>query len=76
MHGVAVPFSATAVAFTPKQKGIEIELRPGRAIGWTEKSYPFPEDTAPAGGLEPLLLPWSSQKARTYTFKGTAFEQR
>ncbi len=65
-----------AVAFTPKQKGIEIELRPGRAIGWTEKSYPFPEDTAPAGGLEPLLLPWSSQKARTYTFKGTAFEQR
>lgn len=65
-----------AVSFTPKEKGVGIELRPGRALGWSEKDYPFPEDTAPAGGLEPLLLPWTSQKARTYTFTGSAYERR
>jgi hypothetical protein len=48
-----------AVAFTPARRGFDIELRPLRAIGWTEQSYPFPPDTTTAGGLEPLLLPWA-----------------
>ncbi len=53
------------VTFAPGEKGAtRIELGPGRAIGWTEKTYPFPEDTTTAGGLEPLLLPWSSGTRR------------
>jgi hypothetical protein len=63
-----------AVAFAPGDKGTtRIELRPGRAIGWTEKTYPFPEDTTTAGGLEPLLLPWSTAGARRYKFDGRAY---
>ncbi len=65
-----------ALGFKPGPRGVAIELRPGRAVGWSERSYPFPEDTAPAGGLEPLLLPWGTQKARSYAFTGTAYERR
>jgi hypothetical protein len=49
-----------------------IELRPSRAIGWTEQTYPFPPDTTAAGGLEPLLLPWTQEK-RSYRFDGSTF---
>jgi len=49
-----------------------IELRPSRAVGWTEETYPFPPDTTAAGGLEPLLLPWSGEK-RSYRFDGSTF---
>jgi hypothetical protein len=49
-----------------------IELRPSRAIGWTEQTYPFPPDTTTAGGLEPLLLPWTRDK-RSYRFDGSTF---
>ncbi len=65
-----------AVAFIPGDKGVRIELRPGRAIGWTEKSYPFPPDTTAAGGLEPLLLPWSGSSPRKYAFDGSQFAGR
>jgi hypothetical protein len=61
------------VAFAPGTKGTLIELRPGRAQGWSEKTYPFPEDTTTAGGLEPLLLPWSSASHRRYAWNGSAF---
>ncbi|HEX6273739.1 MAG TPA: sugar-binding protein [Polyangiaceae bacterium] len=63
-----------SVAFVPADKGaLRIELRPGKAVGWTEKTYPFPEDTTTAGGLEPLLLPWSETSTRAYKWSGTAF---
>lgn len=52
---------------------VRIELRPGRALGWTERTYPFPVDTAPAGGLEPLLLPWATGARRRYAWDGSAF---
>jgi hypothetical protein len=61
-----------AVAFTPVRRGFDIELRPARAVGWTEQSYPFPIDTTSAGGLEPLLLPWSGG-SRKYHYDGKAF---
>jgi hypothetical protein len=62
-----------AVAFEPAKRGVDIELRPARALGWTEKSYPFPPDTTTAGGLEPLLLPWGVASKRTYHFNGSAY---
>jgi hypothetical protein len=52
---------------------VRIELRPGKAVGWTEKTYPFPEDTTAAGGLEPLLLPWSETSSRGYRWSGSGF---
>jgi hypothetical protein len=62
-----------AVSFRPSPKGgLNIELSPGRATGWDEKSYPFPPETGPQGGLEPLVLPWGTPK-RVYAFSGSAF---
>jgi hypothetical protein len=62
-----------AVALEPAKRGLGIELRPGRAVGWTEKNYPFPPDNTAAGGLEPLLLPWGDVKKRRYRFDGSAY---
>jgi hypothetical protein len=62
-----------AVAFEPGKRGLDIELRPSRAVGWTEKSYPFPPDSTTAGGLEPLLLPWGGGEARHYRFDGNGY---
>ena len=67
---------AGAVAFTPRGSGVDIVLRPARAIGWSERTYPFPEDLHPAGGVEPLLLPWGTQRSRSYTFRDAAYELR
>ncbi|HYP89714.1 MAG TPA: hypothetical protein VEQ59_16215, partial [Polyangiaceae bacterium] len=61
-----------AVSFTPASRGFDIELRPSRAVGWTEQSYPFPPDTTTAGGLEPLLLPWTGG-SRKYQYNGKSF---
>lgn len=64
------------VRFTPVGTGVEIELLPGRAVGWTQKTYPFPEDKTPYGGLEPLLLPWTEMQPRRYTYQGAEFKQK
>lgn len=65
----------SAVAFMRAGQGLSIELRPLRAIGWTKNTYPFPEDLHPAGGLEPLLLPWGSLGSRKYVFNGSEYLQ-
>ncbi len=62
-----------AIAFEPGKRGLDIELRPARALGWTEQSYPFPADTTTAGGLEPLLLPWGDAAKRSYRYNGTSY---
>lgn len=65
-----------SVRFVPATAGaVRIELHPGRAVGWTEQTYPFPEDRGPYGGLEPLLLPWTEQAPRTYSYSGGKFVQ-
>jgi len=55
----------SAFQFLPAKsggKGIDIELRPGKATGWTEKSYPWPNEQP--GPVEPLVLPWSRTSTR------------
>jgi hypothetical protein len=52
---------------------MDIELRPGRAVGFTEKSYPFGQDRTASGGLEPLLLPWGGEPPARYHWNGAAF---
>ncbi len=47
--------------------GSEIELAAGKAVDWTEKTYPFNQDPSAVGGIEPLILPWSSARARFAT---------
>ncbi len=64
------------VAFLPKRPGVRIEVVPLRALGWNQDTYPFPEDVHPAGGLQPLLLPWGKVNSREYTFNGEAFVTR
>lgn len=63
-----------AVSFMPGAPGGGvIELRAGSASGWSEKTYPWPEDTGPTGGIEPLLLPWSGTRPQRYAWKNGAF---
>jgi hypothetical protein len=62
------------VSFVPVADAIKIDLHPGRSVGWTQKSYPFPEDTQPYGGLEPLLLPWTDMGSRSYIYRSGGYE--
>ncbi|HEX2735119.1 MAG TPA: hypothetical protein VHM70_26115 [Polyangiaceae bacterium] len=61
------------VRFVPSGHGLDIELLPGRAVGWTEQTYPFPEDKSPYGGLQTLALPWSGSAPRRYVYRGSEF---
>jgi len=61
------------VRFVPKGRALAVELSAGRAIGWTDKTYPFPIDKYPYGGLEPLLVPWGDVKSKRYRFDGSAY---
>ncbi len=50
-----------------------IELKPGRASGYDEKSYPWKQKESPEGGFEPLLLPWGGIDRVRLTFDGKEF---
>lgn len=52
---------------------VGIELAPGRAVEWTEQTYPFNQDKRPVGGFEPLLLPWGGAQPVRYLWNGTSF---
>jgi hypothetical protein len=61
------------VRFVPKGRLTDLELAPGRAVGWTEKTYPFPVDRSPYGGLEPLLVPWGDVSVKRYHYDGSVY---
>jgi hypothetical protein len=64
------------VQFVPRAGGhaFDIVAAPGRATGgWTEKTYPWAEQTPGAGSLEPLVLPWSSRRMQRYSWNGSQF---
>ncbi len=63
------------VQFVPSRsgKGFDVDVRPGRAVGWTRGSYPWPQDSAGTGSLEPLLLPWGPVTDVRYAWDGSRF---
>ncbi len=61
------------LSFVASGKNFDIELGPGKFIGWTDKTYPFNQDISAVGGYEPLILPWSGSKAVKYKWNGTSF---
>jgi hypothetical protein len=63
------------VQFVPAAggKSFDILASPGRAAGWTEKTYPWAQDTPGNGNLEPLLLPWGGTTSVRYAWNGTQF---
>ena len=62
------------VQFVPSKsgKGFDVDVRPGVARGWSEKTYPWPQDK-PGGSIEPLLLPWGGISSLRYAWNGTQF---
>jgi len=63
------------MALRPAARGWDIVALPGRAVGWNERTYPFPQDEGQSGGLEPLILPWARGQHR-YSFSGTTYAPR
>ena len=62
------------IQFVPakKGKGFDILVSPGKAVGWTKDTYPWPQDK-PGGPIEPLLLPWGGVSSVRYAWNGAAF---
>jgi hypothetical protein len=72
-RGISDKWVLSGVRLMPKDAGTQIELTAGRAVGFTAKTYPFPDETEASGGVEPVVLPWSRQRSRTYRFNGERF---
>jgi len=65
------------VQFIPAVSGksFDVLATPGRATGWTEKTYPWAQDQPGSGNTEPLLLPWGGISRVRYTWNGTRYAQ-
>jgi hypothetical protein len=59
----------------PGNKTFDVLSAPGRATGWTEKTYPWAQDTPGAGDIEPLILPWSGIGSVRYRWNGSQFSK-
>ncbi len=57
----------------PSGKTFDIDVRPGKVEGWTEKTYPWDQAAPGSGPYEPLLLPWGNPNKLRYTWNGSAF---
>jgi hypothetical protein len=57
-------------------KAFDILSGPGRATGWTQKTYPWNQETPGSGQLEPLLLPWGGVSSVRYSWNGSAFASK
>jgi hypothetical protein len=57
----------------PGGKALDILSAPGRATGWTAKTYPWVQNQPGEGNVEPLLLPWGGIGSVRYTWNGSQF---
>ncbi len=57
----------------PGGKAFDILSAPGRATGWSAKTYPWAQEAPGDGSLEPLLLPWGGTGSVRYTWNGSQF---
>ena len=66
------------VQFIPAQagKGFDVDVQPGRATGWTEKTYPWTQEQPGGGALEPVLLPWGGITRVRYAYNGTQYAKQ
>jgi hypothetical protein len=63
------------VQFVPARggQGLDIELRPARVVGWTQATFPWPQEQPGTGAVEPLLLPWGGVDSQRYAWDGSRF---
>lgn len=52
------------LAFVPGSEGLDIEVRPGRAVGWDRATWPYKQSDEAMSGVEPIVLPWTDGAAR------------
>jgi len=57
----------------PGNKKFDVLSAPGRATGWTEKTYPWAQDQPGSGDIEPLILPWGGIHDVRYRWNGSGF---
>ncbi|MBW2456663.1 MAG: hypothetical protein JRI68_19260 [Deltaproteobacteria bacterium] len=53
-----------------------IELKPGRAKGYTERTYPWLQKEVPTDDFEPLLLPWGGIDRVRLRYDGSVFVRK
>jgi hypothetical protein len=53
--------------------GGNIELRPGKAVGYAQDTYPWLQKSDPDGEVEPLLLPWGGIDRVRLRYDGRKF---
>ena len=63
------------VQFVPSSDGksFDILAAPGRASGWTKRTYPWAQEEPGSGDIEPLLLPWGGVPSVRYSWNGSQF---
>jgi hypothetical protein len=60
----------------PGGKSFDILAAPGRAAGWTDKTYPWGQEQPGSGTVEPLLLPWGGVGSVRYRWTGKQFSKK
>ncbi len=65
----------STLAFLAGSPGLDIEIRPGRSVGWERGTWPFKQDSEAVSGVEPIVLPWTP-RAVHYRYDGTGYARQ